>query len=141
MSDSASHPFAVHYRSLPEDERCDALYGLEAEYTPELFDVLCAIAADQDDDDLARIEAVKVLCLSDASADAETGARLLAFVLGLVVGDPDDDVRLHALHALQWLPPTALATPAARACLLTVARTDSCPLVREDAQALVEGRP
>ncbi|MCX4792913.1 MULTISPECIES: hypothetical protein [unclassified Streptomyces] len=74
--------FAAHFRSLSGHGRQEAIYGLETRYSPEMLDVLFAIAADQDEYDLACIEAVKVL--------------VLAFITELAVHDPHDDVRLHA---------------------------------------------
>lgn len=47
--------FAAHYRSPSGNDRQQSLYGLEAQYNPELLDVLFTIAADQEEHDLARM--------------------------------------------------------------------------------------
>ncbi|MCX5338642.1 hypothetical protein [Streptomyces atratus] len=59
---------------------------------------------------------------------------VLAFITELAVHDPHDDVRLHSLLALEWLPTAASVSERLR----SIPETDRNPLVRDTAQAFLD---
>jgi hypothetical protein len=68
---------------------------------PRALDFLLHVAADRNEFDLARIEALKVLEMREARNDEER--RRIALVLrDVLVGDPDDDVRQYAAMAAAY---------------------------------------
>jgi hypothetical protein len=68
---------------------------------PRALDFLLHVAADRQEFDLARIEALKVLELREPGSDEER-RRIAPVLKDVLVGDPDDDVRQYAAMAAAY---------------------------------------
>ena len=68
---------------------------------PRALDFLLHVAADRQEFDLARIEALKVLELHEARNDEER-SRIAVVLTEVLVDDPDDDVRQYAAMAAAY---------------------------------------
>lgn len=85
------------YRNSSDDAKYELLNDIEFEDIPGKWELLRAVIADQDEYDLARIQALKILEIAAIpEPDIPAFCQLLASVIET---DKDDDVRNYAVMA------------------------------------------
>jgi GST-like protein len=85
------------YKSSDEGGKCQLLQSIEFEEIPEKWTLIRSVIADQDEYDLARMQALKILEL--AGLPAEELRSFGELLVSVITTDQDQDVRNYAVIA------------------------------------------
>lgn len=90
------------YHQFSDDEKVEFLYELNIDLKETTIEFLVNIAKDENEYDLARVEAIKILGLLKSSNDYIKKNQIAKTLISLAKDDNDDDVRNYALQSLSF---------------------------------------